>query len=176
MTADSFPDDDDKPFAQEGYALMGAVFAVHAEVGGGIAEEVYQESFERELTLRRIPFIAQQEISIFYKGYELKKRYIPDLYVSGQIVVELKAVVKMLPEHEAQLLNYMRLARKPVGYLINFAPIAKVEWKRFVLRQFFHSQETLSSADRSQKPSSELISVPSASISGPQTILPHLPP
>jgi GxxExxY protein len=176
MTADSFPDEDDKPFAQEGYALMGAAFAVHAEVGGGIAEEVYQESFERELTLRRIPFIAQQEIAIYYKGYELKKRYIPDLYVSGQIVVELKAVVKILPEHEGQLLNYMRLTRKPVGYLINFAPIAKVEWKRFVLRQFFPSQETLSRANSSDMPFSGPISVPSASISGSQTILPELRP
>jgi GxxExxY protein len=52
------------------------------------------------------------------------------------IVVELKAVSKLTSEHEAQLMHYMRLSRKPVGYLINFAAIEKVEWKRFVLKEF----------------------------------------
>jgi len=137
MNADSFPEPDrDKPYSKEGFALIGASYAVHDEIGGGLHEEVYQESFERELTLRRIPFIARQELAIFYKGYELKKRYIPDLYVFENIVVELKAVTALTSEHEAQLLNYMRLARKPVGYLINFGPIDKTEWKRFVLSEF----------------------------------------
>ena len=52
------------------------------------------------------------------------------------IVAELKAVSTLHPDHEAQLLNYMRITRSPVGYLINFGPIAKVEWKRFVLSDF----------------------------------------
>jgi GxxExxY protein len=139
MTADSFPErDDDKPLAKEGFALMGAAFAVHDEIGGGLLEEIYQESLEHELTLRGIPFIARQELAVFYKGHELRHRYIPDLYVFGDMVVELKAVTKLLPDHEAQLLNYMRLARKPVGYLINFGPIAKTEWKRFVLSEFLN--------------------------------------
>jgi hypothetical protein len=51
-------------------------------------------------------------------------------------VVELKSVSQLTPEHEAQLLNYMRLVRHPVGYLINFGPIGKLEWKRFVLKEF----------------------------------------
>ena len=137
MTADSFPArQDDKPFAKEGIALMNAAFAVHDEIGGGLLEDIYQESFERELGLRGMPFLARQELAMFYKGYELRKRYIPDLYVYGQIVVELKSVSALAPEHDAQILNYMRMARKPVGYLINFGPIAKTEWKRFVLSEF----------------------------------------
>jgi len=124
---------EDGPFQQEGFDLMAAVFDVHNEVGGGLAEEVYQESLEVELELRGMPFVAKQEIAIFYKGRELKRRYIPDLYVCDGMVVELKAVAQLQPEHEAQLFNYMRLTGKRVGYLINFAPIKRVEWRRYVL-------------------------------------------
>ena len=112
---------------------MAAVFAVHKELGGGLAEEVYQESLEHELTDHDILFIPRQELAIFYKGRELKKRDVPDLFVFGEIVVELKAVYQLLPEHEAQLFNYMRLARKRVGYLVNFADIKAVQWRRYVL-------------------------------------------
>jgi len=121
------------PFQEEGYQFMAAVFAVHNEIGGGLAEEVYQESLEYELENLGIPFIAKQELAIYYKGRELKKRYIPDLYVFGEIVVELKAVKALLPEHEAQLFNYMRLTQKRVGYLVNMAALRKVEWRRYVL-------------------------------------------
>lgn len=125
---------DEYPFSQEGYALMAAAFEVHNELGGGLLEEIYQESLE--LGSCGIPFQSKQELAAFYKGRQLKKRYVPDLYVHGRIVVELKSVAKLAPEHEAQLLNYMRLSRQPVGYLINFGPIGKLEWKRFVLREF----------------------------------------
>jgi len=127
---------DDQPLSQEGYQLMSAAFEVHNELGGGLLEEIYQECLELELTMRCIPFASKQQLAAFYKGRQLKKRYVPDLYVHGRIVVELKAVSQLAPEHEAQLLNYMRLLRHPVGYLINFGPIGKLQWKRFVLGQF----------------------------------------
>jgi len=124
---------EDGPFQQEGYDLMAAAFEVHNENGGGLAEEVYQESFEIELEMRGMPFVAKQELALFYKGRELKRRYIPDLYVCEGIVVELKSVAQLLPEHTAQLFNYMRISGKSVGYLINFAPIKRLEWRRYVL-------------------------------------------
>ena len=120
-------------YKQEGYDLMAAAFEVHEHNGGGLAEEVYQECLEIELGLRGMPYRSKQEIAIFYKGRELKKRYIPDLYVFDGIVVELKAVAAILPEHVAQLLNYMRLTKMRVGYLINFGPLRGVEYKRFVI-------------------------------------------
>ena len=122
-----------QPYAQEGYDLMGAAFEVHREAGGGLSEEIYQECLELELGFRNIPFIPRQELSVFYKGKQLKKRYIPDLVVFDGIVVERKSVKAVLPEHEAQLINYMRISRRQVGYLINFGPLGEVEWKRFVL-------------------------------------------
>jgi GxxExxY protein len=120
-------------FKKEGFELMGAVFEVHREIGGGLAEEVYQESLEVELEMRGIPFVSKEVISIFYKGRELRRKYVPDLVVNEGMVVELKAVATLLSEHEAQLLNYMRLSRMRVGYLINLAPLKTVEWKRFIL-------------------------------------------
>ena len=58
----------DKPFAQEGYALMGAAFEVHNVQGGGLLEEIYQESLEVELQLRKISFQRKKELNVYYKG------------------------------------------------------------------------------------------------------------
>ena len=118
---------------QEGYDLMGAAFEVYNEQGYGLAEEIYQESLELELQARGIPFQPKPEIITHYKGTPLRKRYVPDLLIGGEIVVELKAVSELLPEHEAQVFNYMRVARIAVGYLINFGHRGTLEWKRFIL-------------------------------------------
>jgi len=126
-----------EPYAEEGYALMGAAFEVHNVQSGGLAEEIYQESLEIELGLRSIPFRRKQELRVFYKDHELRHRYIPDLIVFGGVVVELKAVSGLCSDHEGQLMNYMRITRSPVGYLINFGPIGKLEYKRFILSEFF---------------------------------------
>jgi GxxExxY protein len=128
-------------YKDEGYKLMGAAFEVYNEQGYGLAEEIYQESFEIELGLRGIPFLSKQELKCFYKGHELKKRYVPDLFVFGALVVELKAVSQLLPEHEAQLINYMRITKQPVGYLINFGHKDTLEWKRFILSELIGKKE-----------------------------------
>jgi len=121
------------PLREEGYRLVGAAFEVYNQQGFGLGEELYQESLEIELELSGIPFKPKTELQAFYKGRLLKKRYIPDLVVFGEIVAELKAVSQLLPEHEAQLINYLRLTRKPIGYLLNFGHKEKLEWKRMVL-------------------------------------------
>lgn len=128
--------DDNAPFSKEGYELMGAAFEVHNEQGGGLLEEIYQQSLEVELGLRSIPFQIKPSVNVFYKNTLLKTKYVPDLVVAGSIVVELKAVSALAPEHEAQLINYMRITKSPVGYLINFGPLGKLEYKRFVLSEF----------------------------------------
>jgi len=115
---------------------MGAAFEVYNEQGYGLAEEIYQERLEIELELRGFPFRPKPELTCYYKGRELKKRYIPDLFVFGCLVVELTAVTALAPEHEAQLINYMRLTRQPVGYLINFGHKDTLEWKRIILSEY----------------------------------------
>ena len=118
---------------QEGYDLMGAAFEVYNEEGSGFLEDVYQECLEIELEMRGIPFESQCELKLFYKGKKLRKKYIPDFFVYDEIVVEIKAVKKLLPEHEAQLINYLKVTGKRVGYLINFGNSAELEWKRIII-------------------------------------------
>jgi len=123
-------------YQNEGYQFMAAAFEVHSDRGHGLAEDIYQECLEIELGLRVIPFRPKEEIKCFYKGWELRKRYVPDLFVFGCLVVELKAVTELAPEHEAQLLNYIRIACQPVGYLMNFGHKGSLEWKRFLISEF----------------------------------------
>ena len=120
----------------ESYRLLGVAFEVYNDRGFGLAEEIYQECIEIEFELRDIPFRAKQELACFYKGRELKRRYIPDLIVFGSIVVELKALSNLLPEHDAQILNYLRITKRPLGYLINFGKAGGLDFKRVILSEF----------------------------------------
>ncbi len=120
-------------YQEEGYRLMGAAFEVYNQLGYGMAEEVYQQCLEIELELRGIPFLTKQELSLVYKGREIEKKYVPDLFVFEAIVVELKATKDLISDHEAQLFKYMRIARQPVGYLLNFGVKDKLQWHRFIL-------------------------------------------
>ena len=128
-------------FKQEGYDLMGAAFEVFNQLGYGMAEEIYQQSLEIELTLRGIPFVSKHSLTAFYKDRPLEAQYKPDLFVYEAIVVELKAVAELISDHEAQLFNYMRIARQPVGYLINFGHKGGLQWKRFILSDL-HDKHT----------------------------------
>jgi len=123
-------------YKDEGYQLMGAAFEVYNNRGYGMAEEIYQECMEIELELRGIAYDPKQELVCSYKGRELKKRYVPDLRVFGCLIVELKAVTELAAEHEAQLYNYLRITRQPVGYLINFGHKDTLEWQRITLSEF----------------------------------------
>jgi len=95
-----------------------------------------RKSIEIELELRGIQFRAKQELACFYKGRELKRRYVADLVAFGSIVVELKAVSQLLPEHEAQLINYLRITKQPLGYLINSGKAGGLDFKRIILSEF----------------------------------------
>jgi GxxExxY protein len=128
-------------YKDEGYRLMAAAFEVYNVRGYGLGEEIYQECMELELGSRGIPFSPKRELACFYKGHELAKRYVPDLFVFGNIIAELKAVRTLLPEHEAQLVNYLRLTRQPVGYLINFGNGTELQWKRIIFSEFIGVQE-----------------------------------
>ncbi|MCX6938658.1 MAG: GxxExxY protein [Verrucomicrobia bacterium] len=126
------PTNADQPFAQLGYDIIGAAMFVYNDLGGGLSEEIYQESFEIELAERGFRFEAQPELLVLFKGRPLKKRLRPDLMIESEVVVELKAVSALCEEHRAQLLNYLRVTQKKVGYLINFAAFPTIEWQRLV--------------------------------------------
>jgi len=119
--------------ADETFAIRGVVFEVYREMGCGFLEAVYQECMEHELTNQGIPFEAQQELSLLYKGRPLKQLYKPDLICHGKIILELKAVKTVAPEHRAQLLNYLKATGIRVGLLVNFGSYPKATIERLVL-------------------------------------------
>jgi GxxExxY protein len=100
--------------------IIGAAIEVHRELGPGLLESVYEECMCQELRLRDIPFLAQVELPVVYKGRETGGTYRIDLIVGDEVVVELKAVERLLSVHEAQLLTYLKLTGKRVGLIINF--------------------------------------------------------
>ncbi len=100
--------------------IIGAAIEVHRHLGPGLLESAYEQCLCHELHLRGLRFRCQVDFPLSYKGLKLDCGYRIDLIVGDEVVVELKAVEKVLPVHEAQLLTYMKLASKPVGLLINF--------------------------------------------------------
>lgn len=101
------------------YKIIGAAMTVHSELNWGLLEPVYQEALHLELLDRGIDNIREQEVPVYYKEHLLEKKYRMDIVV-GDIIVEIKSVTKLVPTHRAQLCNYLRLTRKPLGLLINF--------------------------------------------------------
>lgn len=106
-------------YANKVYKIIGAAMNVHSELGYGLLEPVYQETLHLELLDRGIANVREQEIEIYYKKHLLEKKYRMDIVVDD-IIVELKSVNKLISAHRAQLCNYLRLTRKPLGLLINF--------------------------------------------------------
>ena len=120
-------------YADEVYAIQGAIYEVYKNVGTGFLESVYQECLEMELGQRGIPFVAQKEIDISYKGVTLAQKYRADIVCYEKIILELKAVKKLLPEHHAQLYNYLRATNMHLGLLVNFCNHPGVDIKRIAL-------------------------------------------
>ena len=120
-------------FKEECYEIQGAIFEVYREMGCGFLESVYQECLEKELSKRGIPFVAQQELRLKYKGEPLQQTYRPDLICYGQIIVELKAVKDIAPEHKAQVINYLKATGIKLGLLVNFGTYPKALITRLAL-------------------------------------------
>ena len=117
-------------YSNETYQINGAAMEVHKTLGPGFLESVYQEAMEIELAKRNIPFVAQKRIQIKYKDVLLSQYYVADLFCYNKIVVELKAVSTILPEHEAQIINYLKATGTKLGMLYNFGE-ESFNYKRF---------------------------------------------
>ena len=107
-------------FEQETHNIINACYEVHRVLGYGFTEPIYQVALAEELRLQDIPFERESFIPFYYKGKEFNNLLRPDFVCYSHIIVELKAVSSLLPEHEAQLINYLKAADVPVGLLINF--------------------------------------------------------
>lgn len=103
-----------------GSTILDASIEVHKYLGPGLLESVYELSLYKELVHRNILVQRQVPIPVYYKGEDLNAEFKIDLLVANEIIVELKAVEIILPVHKAQILTYLRLSEKKLGYLINF--------------------------------------------------------
>ncbi len=131
-------------YREEVYAIIGGCFEVYNEMGSGFLEEVYQESLERELAFREIPFEAKPKLPIYYKGQLITKKYEPDFVIHSKIIMEIKAVKALADEHRAQVHNYLKASNFKVGLLVNFGKSGGLEYERIV-RTDHSSKDSLDS-------------------------------
>lgn len=123
------------------YPVIGAIYEVHKELGPGLNEYVYQEGLEMQLEDDNIAYEREREYTPIYNNRKMNAKYRLDFVCMSQIIVECKAVEQLSVNHRAQLFNYMRLTRLPMGILVNFSPkSAEIE------RYFFdaHRNEIIS--------------------------------
>jgi GxxExxY protein len=102
------------------YEIMGYAIEVHKELGPGLLESIYEKCLIFELNKNGFNVVNQLSIPIKYKEIEFDSNFRLDLLVKDLIIVEIKSVVQLLPIHQAQLLTYMKLLKKPQGLLLNF--------------------------------------------------------
>ncbi len=113
--------------------ILDACITVHKEMGPGLLESVYQECLLKELELRGIQAKGEIKIPLIYKGFELSKEFSIDVLVEEEIILELKSIEELKPVHTAQIISYLKLANKKLGFLVNFnVPVLKEGFKRFV--------------------------------------------
>lgn len=114
--------------------VVDAALAVHRELGPGLLESTYEACLEHELLERGLQVGRQIEQPVHSKNLELDAGYRLDLLINDTVIIELKAVDQILPIHQAQLLTYLKLSKKQLGFLINFnIPLIKHGIKRMAL-------------------------------------------
>ena len=110
------------------HQIIGAAYEVHNTLGFGFLEKVYENAMIIELTTRGLKVESQKPLQVFYKSH-LVGDYRADLWVENQIIVELKSITDICPEHEVQLVNYLNATNEPFGLLINFGISVQVKRK-----------------------------------------------
>ena len=120
-----------EPKDPDTYAIIGAAMEVHRVLGCGFSESVYQEALAIELQLKSIPFRREVALEIQYKGQKLATAYRPDFICFDRVILELKALTRLGPIEDAQLMNYLKVSGTPVALLLNFGT-RSLESKRMV--------------------------------------------
>jgi GxxExxY protein len=114
--------------------IIGAAIEVHKALGAGLLESAYEGCMEHELKLQGLSVKRQVVLPVTYKGLTLEQAYRIDLLVEDRVIVEIKAIDRLVELNEAQLLTYLRLSNLRVGLLLNFeVPMMKLGIRRMVL-------------------------------------------
>jgi GxxExxY protein len=123
---------EDYPFKNECFKIIGSCMEVHKSLGAGFLEAVYQEALTLEFIEADIPFIREKVLDVRYKGQLLEKKYVADFLCFDEVIVELKAMEGLNPDHLSQVLNYLKACDKKIGLLINFGT-RSLQYKRIIL-------------------------------------------
>ena len=118
-------------YKEESYKIIGACMRVHADLGFGFLEAVYQEALEKEFIKSKIPYERHRKLSLVYGGEKLRKYYVADFYCYSSIIVELKAIDYLHPKFNDQLRNYLKATQSRLGLLVNFGK-PSLEYKRLL--------------------------------------------
>ena len=119
-------------FSEETFLIIGAAMEVYNELGYGMSEPIYQECQSIVCTEKSIPWEREKPMTMFFRGQELKKKYIADFVCFGDLIVEIKAVSELNNDHRAQLFNYLRITDAYAGILINFGHPKKLFSERYL--------------------------------------------
>jgi GxxExxY protein len=117
-------------FKELSYAVVGAAMEVHRVLGAGFLEAVYEAALGHEFGLRAIPFECQKRLPVTYKG-RLVGEYVADFVIDGKIILELKAISRLGPAHEAQAHHYLAATGLRLAILLNFGGTS-LQQKRIV--------------------------------------------
>jgi GxxExxY protein len=113
--------------------ILDCCFTVHKTMGPGLLESIYDLCLMKEFEIRKINARNQVVVPLVYKGYELAKELKIDILVEDEIIIELKSSEMMHPVYEAQIISYLKLSNKKLGFLVNFnVPLMKDGFKRYV--------------------------------------------
>jgi GxxExxY protein len=113
--------------------ILDSCITVHKEMGPGLLESIYMLCLVHELKKRKLNVQTEVSVSLTYQGIELFKDFRIDILVENEIILEIKAVETLLPVHQAQIISYLKLTNKRLGFLINFnVPVIKDGFKRHV--------------------------------------------
>lgn len=131
-------------YKEETEGIIAAFYDVYNALGAGFLERVYQNALYFELTKRGYACKAQQKINVYYRGVCVGEYY-ADILVNDRILLELKAVESLCPEHEFQLINYLKATEVQVGLLLNFGPRPQVKRRIYTNNQKTNLRSSVSS-------------------------------
>lgn len=107
-------------YKEESYNILGVLFEVHNNLGGGFLEVVYSDAIEYEMKLRDIPFEREKQFKVHYKDTILKHQFYADFVVYDKIILEIKSTTHTHDAHIAQCINYLKISGKKLAILVNF--------------------------------------------------------
>lgn len=122
---------EDLIFKDECYAIVGACMNVHRQLGCGFLESVYGEALTKELEKRKIPFVKEKKLELYYDGEKMNKYFKADFICFDSIIVELKSKTCLLKIDEQQTVNYLKATNFQLGLLVNFGE-RSLRYKRFI--------------------------------------------